>query len=331
MALREKIVRRLYWPVCRTYARRIMGDRPAGPLGRGLYRPAFWAIHGFWPNFAAPRRFSERLWRRMLTDRDPRLTRIVDKLAVRDFVAERVGPRYLIPLVWRGTDPEAIPFADLPSKFVMKTNHGWYANIIVDDKARLETEKAKRQLAAWLKVNYCLDKYLGLEWAYKNVPPEILIETFIGDSGDLPVDYKFWCFSGRVDFLVMHFDRSRGQKTRTYMRDFVPSSYALPGDGYEGQIRRPQNFDEMIRVAEALARDFEFMRVDLYSVGGRVYFGEMTPYPNGVETNFVPENDDLVLGELWRTGARGEEPEGSTGPAGNDKMDGIPDGGFGHE
>ena len=320
MGLRAKIFRRLYWPVCRTYARRIMGDKPAGPLTRKLYKPPFWAIHGYWPDLSAPRRFSERLWHRMLTDRDPRLTLIVDKHRVRDYVADRVGGEYLIPLLWHGADPEEIPFQDLPSRFVLKTNHGWYSNIIVEDKAKLDIGKAKAQLAAWLAVNYCLDKFLGIEWAYKNVPPEIVIEAFIGEPGAWPVDYKFWCYSGSVDFVVMHFDRAREQKTRTFMREFVPSAYALPGDGYAGDIVRPENYDEMIRVAETLSKDFPFMRVDLYSVGGRVFFGEMTPYPNGVETNFVPERDDLILGDLWGRGGRAVRGDGLSGRRENDMI-----------
>ena len=124
MNLTSGLFKVLHWPICRAYARHFVGDKPADALFRSLCSLQFWRVHRYWPNFVEPRSFSEKLWSRMLHERDPMFTLISDKLRVRDYVANKVGPDYLIPLLWTGENAEQIPFGQLPSKFVIKTNHG---------------------------------------------------------------------------------------------------------------------------------------------------------------------------------------------------------------
>lgn len=236
----------------------------------------------------------------MLYDRDPQLTILSDKLRTRDFVARKVGSEYLIPLLWHGEKPEEMPFDELPMKFVIKANHGCGYNIVVQDKKQLNYARTIHQMKKWLRQNFCADKYLGTEWGYKNVKPCIIVEAFLDDNGKVPPDYKFYCFSGRVEVLTLHFDRFAEHKTRAFNRDFEASAFRYNFEQWNGKCERPKIFPTMIHVAECLSEDFDFMRVDLYLVNNRIFFGEMTPYPGGVSTKFLPVNEDYNLGNKWK-------------------------------
>lgn len=292
--------RRVYWPICRMYARRL-GDRPADAVLRSLCKLQFVMVNHFWPDFVRPRRFSEKVWARQLMDRGPMLTLVSDKLRVRDYVVEKGGSNYLIPLYWSGSDPENVPFDCLPMKFVMKTNHGCGYVIIVDDKKKLNQDWVKRQLKKWLAENFAKDTYLGVAWGYRNVRPNIMVEAFVGENDKTPVDYKFWCFGGRVEFVSLHFDRFENHSTLCFDRGFREGSgfdFGLPT--YAKRFEVPSNGDEMVRMAETLAAGFPFLRVDMYNVDGRIYFGELTPYPGGVSTRFLPVERDIELGRKWK-------------------------------
>jgi hypothetical protein len=219
---------------------------------------------------------------------------------VRDYVAAKVGREYLIPLVWSGDKPEEIPFDELPSQFVIKANHGCGYNIIVRDKARLDQAKARREVSRWLRSSFGLDTYLGIAWGYRNIRPRILIESFLEENGKIPTDYKCWCFSGQLEFASLHFGRFDNHTTLSVDRNFTPGGLSFTLPLYNGKLERPSNFDEIVRVAESLAEEFDFMRVDLYDAGNRVCFGELTPYPGGVATKFEPETLDFALGEKWK-------------------------------
>lgn len=289
-----------YWPMCRGYGRYIIGNKPAGEFYRKLCSFQFYLIHRYWPNFSQPRSFNEKLWSRMLHDRNPILTLISDKLLVREFVLKKIGKEFLIPLLWQGANPDEIPFNKLPARFVVKTNHGCGYVIIVDDRMELDKKNIIRQLKKWLGTNFGQDTYLGIGWAYKNIKPKIMIEAFMDDEGKPPVDYKFYCFSGRVEFLTVHYDRFGNHKTRSFDRNFEPYDFRYDFAQWEGECLRPKNFEKMICLSEALSEDFDFMRVDLYNINNSIYFSELTPYPGGVSTKFLPLNRDYILGEKWQ-------------------------------
>ena len=289
-----------YWPVCRAYAR-YLGDRPADAILRSLCIPQFCLVNRFWPNFVHPSRFSEKIWSLQLHERDPKLTKISDKLRVRDYVASKVGGEYLIPLLWSGTDPTEIPYDELPSKFVIKVNHGCEYNIFVRDKSELNREKVEQQLKKWLCTNFGNETFLGIAWGYRNIKPIILIESFLEEKDKVPPDYKFWCFSGRVEVITVHFDRFQKHLVKTLDRNFKPYEFRFPLDNGGGEISPPKNYAEMVKIAESLAAEFDFMRVDLYNVAGKIYFGELTPYPGGVSARFEPAKLDFSLGEKWKS------------------------------
>lgn len=297
----DKIFSWLYWPICRFYARHYVGDNPADSVYRFLCSFQFLRTHHFWPNFFNPQRFSEKIWSRMFNERDSKLTLISDKLRVRNYVANRVGGNNLINLLWTGDDPADIPFDELPVKFVIKTNHGCGSNIIVTNKTQLDKERTIKKLRKWLSTNFCEDKYLGTEWGYKNIKPTLIIEEFLEENGKTPVDYKFYCFSGRVEFLSLHFSRFEGHKTRSFGRNFEPYDLRYNLEQWGGECQRPRNFEGMVQLAESLAKGLAFIRVDLYSVKDDIYFGELTLYPGGVRARFLPPERDFILGKKWKT------------------------------
>ncbi len=289
--------------MCRLYARYFMGDKVADCIMRFLCSFQFFNVYRFWPDFLKPEHFSEKLWSRMLHERNPLLTLISDKFRVRDYVAQKVGNNYLIPLLWYGSNPEKIPFQELPQKFVIKTNHGCGYNIIVSDKKNLDRRAINTKLNKWLNENYCQDQNLGLEWGYKNIKPIIIIESFIGNEDKPPIDYKFYCFAGHVEIVTVHFDRFEEHKAKAFDRNFKPYKFLSDFEQYGGHFERPDNFVSMLAVAESLAVDFDFIRVDLYSQENNIYFGELTPYPAGISNfrGFDMRCIDDILGKKWKT------------------------------
>lgn len=297
---RRKLYGLLYVRLCRAYARHFVGDKPADAAYRFLCNLKFWKEHHYWPHCKNPRTFSEKVYSRMFFDRNPQWTMISDKLRVRDYVTKRVGGEYLPQLLWHGTNPEEIPFNELPSKFVVKTNHGCGYNIIVKDKKQLDETKAIKQLNTWLGENFCYSTFVGMAWAYKNINPTIIVESFLENNGKVPEDYKFFCFSGRSEFIQVSLDRFGDASERILDRNYNPLDLYNGLKLYSGKLVPPDNFAEMVQVAELLAQDFDFVRVDLYNVGGRIYFGELTCYPAGGLAIFVPRDYDFVFGEKWK-------------------------------
>jgi hypothetical protein len=267
---------------------------------RGMVSLFFRWIHGYWPRFINPRSFSEKIWHRMLFDRDPRLTLFSDKLRVREYVSQRAGERYLIPLLWQGTNPEQIPFDVLPSRFVIKATHGCGYNILVRDKSKLEQASTILQFKKWLREDYGSGVYVGVQWGYRNIVPSIVVEEFLGSVGSTPWDYKIYCFSGRALFVEIHMDRFGNHVARMLDRDFNPVDLCVSSIAFQGTVPTPENKEELIQVAEALAEGLDFMRVDLYAIDGRVYFGEMTCYQGGGCNRFGDREGDFWLGQKWQ-------------------------------
>ena len=300
MGLRNALRRHLYMPLSRAYARRFVGERPADPIMRGLVSLHFYEVHRYWPHLKRPRSFEEKVNYRMLFDRNPLWTLFSDKLRVRDYVRDRVGEKSLVPLLWSGENPEDIPFDRLPQKFVLKANHGCGYNLVVTDKARLAQAKAKQQLRRWCEENFCDDTHLGHAWGYRNVKPMVMVEAFLEENGHAAVDYKFECFSGRAEYVQMNFDRFGDPYEKFFDREFHPLDLWQGTRQYPHPVPRPPNYDEMIRVSETLAQGLDFIRVDLYSIGGRTYFGELTCYPSAGSTPFIPESYDFEWGQKWK-------------------------------
>ncbi|SEK63627.1 TupA-like ATPgrasp [Butyrivibrio sp. ob235] len=246
--------------------------------------------------------FNEKIQYKKIYDHNPVYTTLVDKYKVRNYVSDRVGDKYLIPLLGVWDSPMLIDVNELPEAFVLKCNHDSGTAIICEDKTKIDFEDCKRKLNSYLKINYY---YKSREWAYKNVKPCILAEKLIrDDKGDLR-DYKFFCFGGTVFYIQVDFDRQTNHTRKIYTRNWEPLDVKIEYPISKIEAERPRNLDEMIHIAERLSAGLSDARIDLYSVtnGGQdyVYFGEITLYHGSGLEHIVPETFNTRMGQLIKT------------------------------
>lgn len=250
---------------------------------------------GYWPNLRNPKTFNEKLCYAKLYDHNPLFTKLVDKAAVREYVESRIGSEYLTPLYGVYERPGDIPYDELPKSFVLKTNHDSGSVVLVKDKVQINREEIANSLSFSLSRNYY---NVGREWPYKNVHSQIICEKYLEER---ITDYKFYVFHGKVKYLYL----GKGLVSDHSLKIcFLDENYNLvPFGRSDYPILRevsdkPNNFDEMKKLAEKLAEGLSFVRVDLFNVGGKIYFSEMTLTPASGYMPFEPAKYDLVLGEI---------------------------------
>ena len=260
------------------------------------YRSRF----GRFPNLSRPRTFTEKIQWRKLHQHDARFPVFADKVAVKAEVERLIGSRYITPTLWVGTDPAMIPFDDLTPPYVVKVNHasGW--NSFVQVPSDLDRAALVRTVAEQL--NGTFGSALR-EWAYARIPRRVLIERMIVmPDGRLPEDYKYFVYHGRVHFIQVDSDRFENHTRSFYDRDWkpIPGRLHFPSPGEP--VPRPASLAEMIEVAEQIAAQFDFARVDLYATNEGVRFGEVTFYPGSGLEHFVPPSLDALFGAPWMVG-----------------------------
>ncbi len=250
-------------------------------------------------NLDNPQTFNEKIQWMKLYDSTPIKTRLADKYLVRDWVKEKIGEEYLIPLIGVWEKFEDIDFDKLPDKFVLKANHGSGWNIIVTDKQKFDKEDAKHKFDEWLHTNFAFKA--GLELHYKDIKPLIIAEKYIETEDCDLKDYKFLCFNGEVKYVWVDKDRYSDHKRNLYDINWN----LLPKKISEGHVYnnfspcpRPNNYDKMVEFSKFLSKDFPFVRVDFYENNNNLYFGEMT-FTSATGTHiFTPESFNLELGKL---------------------------------
>lgn len=245
-----------------------------------------------------PKTFNEKLQWLKLYNRKEEYSIMADKYSVRKYIAEKIGEEYLVPLIGAWDSADDIDFDKLPDKFVLKCNHNSGLGMcICKDKSKLDTEKVRKELNSGLREKYF---YGGREWCYKNIKPRIIAEQYLSDeSGAELKDYKFMCFNGKVECSFVCSERfDSGLKVTFFDSNWkrLPFERHYPTSEYE--ISKPKNFEKMVALAESLAKDIPFVRVDFYNVDGKIYFGEMTFYPGSGFEEFTPEVWDYKLGDL---------------------------------
>lgn len=231
----------------------------------------------------------------------PILHQLVDKYAVREYVAEKAGKQYLNEIIGIYDTLADIDFAALPNQFVIKVVHGCGFNLIVPDKSQLNLFKSKLKLFKW--VNKDQYQRSHKEWAYKGVKPRLLIEKFMQEEGSNSLcDYKFYCFNGKPKFVEVHLDRHTNHLSAFYDLDYNPLPFRdVSEDELITQpIEKPKHFAQMLEVAEKLADKLPFVRVDLYYVNEKIIFGEMTFYPGSGSADFEPKEYNKILGDMLR-------------------------------
>ncbi len=246
-----------------------------------------------------PKTFNEKIQWLKLYDSTPEKTRLADKYLVREWVKEKIGEEYLIPLlgVWDRFDD--IDFDTLPDKFVLKANHGSGWNVIVKDKSSLNIEATRSKFNNWMKKNYAFCN--GLELHYKNIEPKIIAEQYIVSDNSGLNDYKFFCFNGNIELIWVDVNRFEGMHIRNIYSpawEMLSVTKDYPND-VELNLR-PECYEQMNKLARTLSDEFIFVRVDFYEVNGRIYFGEMTFTSGSGYGRFEPPEFDLYLGNVMK-------------------------------
>lgn len=258
---------------------------------------------GLTMDFENPTTYTQKQQWMKLYEQSAEKSMLSDKYAVREHVKNVIGEEYLIPLITvngkdRFFDANEIDFDQLPNQFVMKCNHGSHYNIIVKDKSALskkEIKKYKKQLNLWLKEHYAFT--VGLELVYEQIEPCIIIEKYMAMNDDLP-DYKFMCFSGEVKYVWV--DQGRFQDHRRTLFDLEYKKMPFNMHAHNDVIddKKPENFEEMIELSKKLCGSFPYVRVDLYNVEGKIYFGELTFSSGAGYQAPNPASYDEELGKL---------------------------------
>lgn len=249
-------------------------------------------------NIDNPETLNEKLQWLKFNYRFPLQTVVSDKLLVRDYVKEKIGDKYLIPLLGTWEHFDDIDFSLLPEKFVLKCNHDSGSLIICKDKAKVNYADARRKIEKSLKNNFF---YIGREYQYKNIKPMIICEEFISEDGNVPTDYKIYCFNGEPDVIMVCKDRfDKNSHRATYLYFDKEWNFQPLNKGDENlkdiDVLKPDNLDEMINIARKLSQDFIFARIDLYNIKGRIYFGEITLSSNSGFDSDIKYETDLMFG-----------------------------------
>ena len=252
------------------------------------------AMFGRKLNWDNPQTYNEKIHVSKLYMPSPLKTRLADKYLVREWIREKIGDEYLIPLLGVYDSFDEIDFASLPDRFVMKCNHDSGSITLVKDKSKLNKKLMKRKYDTYMGRIFA---WMNWEMCYMGIKPKIVIEQYMGDAIN---DYKFLCFDSKPYYCWVDFDRYANHKRNMYNLDWELQPFNQYHYGnYEGTVTRPACFDEMKRIASVLCEGFGHVRVDLYMVDGRIYFGEMTfANGNGFE-EITPDEWSLKLGELW--------------------------------
>lgn len=253
---------------------------------------------GYGLDLKNPKTFNQKLQWIKLYDKNKWMPKCCDKYAVREYVTKMECKDILNTLYWHGTDPDKIPYDELPDKFVIKVTHGSTFNIIVPDKSKLDKEDVRKKLTKWMG-----EKFIPCygEWFYGKVPPQIIVEQYLEDGhGEDLYDYKVFCFNGKAKLVDVHCGRYGVHKRNIYDLDwnFLEDVY-FKYEHFDG-VEKPKVFDELIKYAEILSSEFHHARVDFFIVNNKIYFGEIT-FTNGAGFDHIePRSFDEEMGDWLR-------------------------------
>lgn len=261
----------------------------------------FRARLGYELNLDTPMTFNEKLQWLKLYDRKSVYTTMVDKYAVKDYVANIIGQQFIIPTLGVWNNAEDIDFENLPDQFVLKCTHDSQGIVICKDKELLDIEVAKQKLNRCLKRDFYKK---SREWPYKNVPHQIIAEEYLEDSKSHELsDYKVHLFNGSPRFILVCKNRFSGNGMTEDFFDVEWNHLDIRREQHGNStipIEKPGEMDEILELAKKLSQDIPFVRSDFYIVNGKVYFGEMTFFPASGFSPFVPSEWDLTFGN-WLT------------------------------
>lgn len=253
-------------------------------------------------NIRTPKRFTEWIQWYKAYYRNPVMHKCVDKYDVREYVAGKGLEDILIPNYGIFNRAEDINFNNLPGKFIIKTTDGSGGEnvVICKDKGALNIKDTIRNLDLWLGKK---DINAGREWAYTGMKQSrIIIEDYLENpiepEAGIP-DYKILCFGGRPMYIIYDCDRFIEHKRNVYDTEWNRIYVDTDCNQKDADIPAPKKLNEMLGIAAKLSEDFPFVRVDLYNIDDKIYFGELTFYPWSGYVQFNPDSFDFKLGELF--------------------------------
>ncbi|MEK5427757.1 ATP-grasp fold amidoligase family protein [Cytobacillus sp. FSL R7-0680] len=251
-------------------------------------------------NLKEPKRFTEKIHWYKLNYRTSIMTQCADKYRVRSYIQGKGYEEILVKLYQVCDSYEDIDFASLPDSFVIKSNKGSGTNLFIKDKNKLNKSVIEKTIKQWKTVNTVL---MGREWAYQNIKDKIVIEELLVDNSNKTSDindYKFLCFNGKVEYIWVDTDRHDDHRRNFYNINWEKLNVQSDWPNTNNEILKPDGFEYMVQIAESIAKDFPFVRVDFYWVNGKVYFGEITFYPWSGCVKFVPDSFDYEMGDLFK-------------------------------
>jgi len=261
-------------------------------------KKSFESCFGYNLDLKNPKTFAEKMMWLRIYDNTLLKSNCADKYKVREYVKDKIGEEYLIPIYGVYDNFDDINFNNLPNQFVIKCNHGSGYNVIVKDKNIFDKDVAKQKVDSWLKTDYGT---LYGEIHYSSIQPKIVIEKYLQQLNGKIYDYKFYCFNGKVKFLYVAINDTPDHISAIslYNLDFkkLPVKYGYYNE-IDEELLKPHNFDNMIEIAEKLSKDFIFVRVDLYNINEKIIFSELTFTPGGGYSNFQPQEWNYKLGDL---------------------------------
>lgn len=249
---------------------------------------------GYPLNLHNPATFNEKLNWLKLYNRNPLYTKLVDKYAVKQWVAGKIGEQHIIPTIGVWNKFDKIKFNQLPNQFVLKSTHDSAGIAICKDFKQFDINAAREKITNSLKRNYY---HLCREWPYKNVIPQIIAEKYMEDENNELKDYKFFCFNGVVKFVQIDSNRFSDHHRTFYDCNWNLLPYKLTYPVQSQPIEKPINYEQMLDFAKTLSKGFPFVRVDMYNIKGQIFFGEMTFFPGAGFENFEPDELNYQIGE----------------------------------
>lgn len=271
-----------------------------------LVRGRYWMAMGKHLNLRNPFTFTEKIQWLKLHDHNPLYHILVDKCEAKEYVANMLGQKYIIPTIGIWDSFDRIDFDALPNEFVLKTTSGGGSTgvVLCRDKLMFDKEQAKKRLESSAQND--IYKNSG-EWVYKDLKPRYIAEQFMSECSnsqnankDLS-DYKFYCFGGEPKYCQVIRDRNTVETIDFYDMDWNLMPFVgLNPSASNGKIpvEKPGSLDEMISIAKVLSANIPFVRIDLYLINKKIYFGEITFYPSSGFGKFKPAEWDAILGSL---------------------------------
>lgn len=254
-------------------------------------------------NLKNPIRYTEKLQWYKLYYKNPLMAKCADKWEVREYIKNKGYEHILNKCYGVYDNPDDIDFDKLPDSFVVKITNGasGIGIEICHDKNKIDLEELRNKLKQWLKKKSSKG---GREWVYSKYPPRIIIEDIIlpGRGEETLVDYKFFCFNGEPYCLYVMNERFTNTGVRQNIMDLDFNIMPYMREKIEPirtKLKKPNNFEEMIKIATDLSKDFPYVRVDLYNHDGKIYFGELTFFPESGYYDFEPDEFDFILGEKF--------------------------------